>query len=138
MNKIVSIIGARPQFIKAVPVSRGINEFNAKRNGSKSRIREILVHTGQHYDYNMSDIFFKELDLKKPGYYLKVGSHSHGRQTALMLERIEGVLKKESPDLVLVYGDTNSTLAGALAARKLHIRSEEHTSELQSQFHLVC
>ncbi|MDP3787115.1 MAG: UDP-N-acetylglucosamine 2-epimerase (non-hydrolyzing) [Candidatus Omnitrophota bacterium] len=121
MLKIISIIGARPQFIKAVPVSRAINEFNAKHDGFKSRIREILVHTGQHYDYNMSDIFFKELDLKKPDYYLKVGSHSHGRQTALMLERIEGVLKKESPDLVLVYGDTNSTLAGALAARKLHI-----------------
>lgn len=121
MLKIVSIVGARPQFIKAAAVSRAIKEFNIGRNRADSRIKEMIVHTGQHYDYNMNDIFFKELKLKRPDYNLNVGSCSQGKQTALMLERIEEVLRKERPKVVLVYGDTNSTVAGALAAKKLHI-----------------
>lgn len=121
MIKIAVIIGARPQFVKAVSVSRAIAEFNKKHNQAHFKIKEIIIHTGQHYDYNMNDIFFKELYLKEPNYNLNIGSHGQARQTALMLEGIEGVLKKENPDLVLVYGDTNSTLAGALAAKKLHI-----------------
>ncbi|KPK42853.1 MAG: UDP-N-acetylglucosamine 2-epimerase [Omnitrophica WOR_2 bacterium SM23_29] len=121
MQKIISVIGARPQFIKAVMVSRAIKEFNKKCNDRNSKIKEIIVHTGQHYDYDMNDIFFKELKIDPPDYNLRVGSRSHGRQTAMMLEGIEAVLKEEAPDSVLVYGDTNSTLAGALAAKKLHI-----------------
>jgi UDP-N-acetylglucosamine 2-epimerase len=117
--KIVTIIGARPQFIKAGVVSRAIQRFN--RRVKKKRIREVLVHTGQHYDYLMDKVFFEELKLPKPDYHLGVGSGSHGRQTGIMLERIEAVLKKEKPMLVMVYGDTNSTLAGALAAAKLNI-----------------
>lgn len=121
MLKIISVVGARPQFIKAAAISRAINEFNRKRKRSSLRIKEAIVHTGQHYDYNMNDIFFEELKLKQPDFNLNVGSYSQGKQTALMLERIENVFKKEMPDLVIVYGDTNSTLAGALAAKKLHI-----------------
>jgi UDP-GlcNAc3NAcA epimerase len=111
--KVVSIIGARPQFVKAATVTR---EF--VRRGD---ITEILVHTGQHYDANMSDIFFQELHIPAPAYNLDVGSGSHAKQTAAILERSEEVLEKERPDWVLVYGDTNSTIAGALAATKLHI-----------------
>ena len=110
--KIASIIGARPQFIKAKPI---IDELRRKK------IEHILVHTGQHYDYGMSKIFFDELDIPEPNYDLGVGSHTHGKQTALMLEKTEKVLLKEKPDIVTVYGDTNSTLAGALAAVKLSI-----------------
>jgi len=117
--KIVSIVGARPQFIKAAPVNRAIECHN--RRGSNPQIAEILVHTGQHYDYNMSQIFFDQLKIRKPHYHLGVGSGNHGEMTGMMLTRIEEVLLKESPDLVLVYGDTNSTLAGALAAVKMHI-----------------
>ncbi len=107
--KIVTIVGARPQFIKAAAVSRKLQE----------RHEEILVHTGQHYDYEMSGIFFDGMDLPKPKASLGVGSGSHGFQTGAMLKAIEDVLLVERPDCVLVYGDTNSTLAGALAASKL-------------------
>lgn len=117
VKKIVTVVGARPQFIKASALSRAIKLINK----SKKSIKEIFVHTGQHYDYIMDRVFFEELDLPKPDYHLGIGSHSHGKQTAMMLERIEQVLKKEEPDLVMVYGDTNSTLAGALAGSKLNI-----------------
>jgi len=115
--KLITIVGARPQFIKAAAVMRATQEFNKK----EKRIREILVHTGQHYDYLMDKVFFEELDLPKPDYHLGVGSGSHARQTGMMLERIEAVLQKEKPHVVMVYGDTNSTLAGALATAKLNI-----------------
>jgi UDP-GlcNAc3NAcA epimerase len=117
--RIATIVGARPQFIKAAAVSRAIEAHNQRRPSSV--IREILVHTGQHYDYFMDKVFFEELELSKPDYHLGVGSGSHGKQTGMMLEKIEGVLQKEKPELVMVYGDTNSTLAGALAAAKLDI-----------------
>lgn len=110
---IVSIIGARPQFIKAAMVSRALR--------ATEQVREMLVHTGQHYHDNMSRVFFEELEIQEPDYNLGVGSASHGAQTGRMLEAIEQVLLKERPDRVLVYGDTNSTLAAALAAVKLHI-----------------
>ncbi|MFA0736799.1 MAG: hypothetical protein OGMRLDGQ_003299 [Candidatus Fervidibacter sp.] len=117
--KIVDIVGARPQFIKLAPILRAIVKHNQKR--PECPIQEFLVHTGQHYDYEMSQVFFDELGLKSPDYHLGVGSGSHGYQTGEMLKRIEEVLIKEKPDMVMVYGDTNTTLAGALAAAKLHI-----------------
>jgi UDP-GlcNAc3NAcA epimerase len=116
--KLITIVGARPQFIKAAAVSRAIEDHNAKR---QNIIKEIIVHTGQHYDANMSQIFFDELNLPQPHYNLEIADCSHGAMTGRMLERIENLLIKEKPDLVLIYGDTNSTLAGALAAVKLHI-----------------
>ena len=122
--KIVTIVGARPQFIKAAAIRRAIRKINERSQArlyGKSRIQEILVHTGQHYDYMMDKVFFEELKLPRPDYHLGVGSGSHGKQTGKMLERIEMVLQKERPERVLVYGDTNSTLAGALAAAKLKI-----------------
>jgi len=118
--KIITIVGARPQFIKAAAVSRAIQVFN-QRHRSKKQIQELLVHTGQHYDYLMDKVFFEELELPNPDYHLGVGSGSHAKQTAMMLERIETVLQKEKPKVVIVYGDTNSTLAGALAAAKLNL-----------------
>ncbi len=111
--KVCTIIGARPQFIKAAPVSRAIAEHN--------RLTEVIIHTGQHFDDDMSDVFFKELNIPKPDYNLGINSTSHGAMTGRMLEKIEEILIKEKPDWVLVYGDTNSTLAGALAAIKVHI-----------------
>lgn len=119
--KIVSIIGARPQFIKAAVVSLAIEEHNRCVTSRLSLVTEIIVYTGQHYDKNMAHVFFKELEIPRPHYHLQIGSGSHGVQTGRMLEAIEQVLLKERPNWVLVYGDTNSTLAGALAAVKLHI-----------------
>ena len=118
--KVVTIVGARPQFIKAEAVTRAVQRYNQRCRFNR-RLQEILIHTGQHYDYLMDKIFFEELDLPKPNYHLGVGSGSHGRQTGMMLERIEAVLEKEKPEVVMVYGDTNSTLAGALAAAKLSL-----------------
>ncbi|MDW7670007.1 MAG: UDP-N-acetylglucosamine 2-epimerase (non-hydrolyzing) [Bacillota bacterium] len=109
--KLITIIGARPQFIKAAPFSILF----------RLQHKEILIHTGQHYDTNMSDIFFNELGIPNPDYNLEVGSGSHGLQTGRMIEKIEEIILKEKPDGILVYGDTNSTLAGAIAASKLHV-----------------
>ena len=116
--KIITIVGARPQFIKAAVVSRAIVEWNLSH---EKKIEEIIVHTGQHYDANMSDVFFAEMSIPVPAYNLHVGGGTHGANTGRMLERIERVLLEEQPDMVLVYGDTDSTLAGALAAAKLNI-----------------
>ena len=110
--KIITVLGARPQFIKAATVSREL---------STTGITEIILHTGQHFDANMSDVFFTEMEIPRPHYQLEINSMGHGAMTGRMLEQIEKVLIKEKPDGVLVYGDTNSTLAGALAASKLHI-----------------
>lgn len=118
--KLLSIVGARPQFVKAAMVCAAIRGRNRRRAPSR-RIQHCLVHTGQHYAHVMSGVFFDQLPLPKPDYALEVGSGTHGVQTAAMLERIEGVLLKEKPDVAVVYGDTNSTVAGALAAAKLHI-----------------
>jgi len=129
--KIATIIGARPQFIKAATISRtirkneGLRPFLSERKMGAvpvfSAIEEILIHTGQHYDDGMSAVFFRELEIPEPKYNLNVGSGPHGQQTGRMLAAIEEVLLAEQPDWVLIYGDTNSTLAGALAAAKLHI-----------------
>jgi len=113
MKKILTVVGARPQFIKAAVVSRAFKKHDD--------IEEIIVHTGQHYDPNMSDVFFREMDIPEPKYRLLVNNMSHGAMTGRMLEKTEEVIKSVKPDLVLVYGDTNSTLAGALAATKLNI-----------------
>lgn len=112
--KIITILGARPQFIKAAAVSRAITL-------NKKTMQEIIVHTGQHFDHNMSEIFFVEMGIPRPDYNLEISGLSHGAMTGRMVEKIEEVLFKEKPDMILVYGDTNSTLAGALAASKLHI-----------------
>lgn len=112
--KIVTIVGARPQFIKAAAISREILKHSGK-------VEEVMVHTGQHYDPNMSQVFFDELEIPAPKYNLEVSGGNHGAMTGRMLEGIEQILLNEKPDWVLIYGDTNSTLAGALAAAKLHI-----------------
>ena len=119
MIKITTIIGARPQFIKAAMVSRAIGHDSYSNNPFP--ISESIVHTGQHFDDNMSEVFFRELELPKPDYNLGIGGGTHSQNTGRMIEAIEEVLVKEKPDWVLVYGDTDSTLAGALAAAKLHI-----------------
>jgi UDP-GlcNAc3NAcA epimerase len=116
--KIVTIIGARPQFIKASALSRA---FRVHNKSSAQKIEEIIIHTGQHFDKNMSNVFFTELEIPHPNYNLEIASLSHGAMTGRMLESIELILIDEQPDYVLIYGDTNSTLAGALAASKLHI-----------------
>ena len=109
--KVLTVVGARPQFIKAAVVSRELRKTHT----------EVMVHTGQHYDYAMSDIFFEELDIPKPDYNLGISGGSHGKMTGMMLVELEEVMQKEKTDAVLLYGDTNSTMAGALAAVKLHI-----------------
>lgn len=115
MIKIVTIIGARPQIIKAAAISRAI------RSSFRDDIREVIVHTGQHYDANMSQVFFDELGIPQPDINLGVGSGAHGKQTARMIEGIENILLQEKPDYLVVYGDTNSTLAGGIAASKIHV-----------------
>ena len=124
MKKIISILGARPQFIKAAVLSRIIRE--------KNEIEELIIHTGQHYDANMSDIFFSEMKIPPPKYNLAINGLQHGAMTGQMLEKIEAVLIQEAPDLVVIYGDTNSTLAGALAAKKLGIRVAHIEAGLRS------
>lgn len=114
--KILTVIGARPQFIKAAPLSLLI------KKDFRSSINEVVIHTGQHFDKNMSDIFFKELGMKKPKYNLSLSNLSHGAMTGRMIEQVEKIILKEKPDYLLVYGDTNSTLAGALAAVKLKLK----------------
>ncbi len=122
--KILTIIGARPQFIKAATLSREITKHDD--------VQEIIVHTGQHFDANMSDIFFEQMHIPKPDYNLDINGLSHGAMTGQMLEKIEVVLLKEKPDWVLVYGDTNSTIAGALAAKKVHIKVAHVEAGLRS------
>jgi UDP-GlcNAc3NAcA epimerase len=120
MTKFLSVVGARPQFIKAAMIHAAIDRYNGK-NRQADKIEHCLVHTGQHYEHNLSEIFFAELPLPKPNHNLDVGSGSHGIQTASILEKTERTLIQEKPDAVVVYGDTNSTLGAAVAAAKLHI-----------------
>ena len=122
--KIVTIVGARPQFVKAAALSREFSKHDY--------LNEIIVHTGQHFDTNMSEIFFNEMEIPTPKYNLNINSVGHGAMTGRMLEGIEAILLKEQPDLVLVYGDTNSTVAGALAAKKLHIKVAHVEAGLRS------
>ncbi len=114
MKKIVTVLGARPQFVKAAVLSRVIKKYND--------IEEVIVHTGQHFDANMSDVFFDEMMIPKPKYNLDINSMSHGAMTGKMIAEIEKVLQDEKPDALVIYGDTNSTIAGALAAKKMHIK----------------
>jgi UDP-GlcNAc3NAcA epimerase len=122
--KILTVIGARPQFVKAAVVSR---EFK-----NHAQIKEVIVHTGQHFDKNMSEIFFEEMQIPAPDYNLNIHSLTHGAMTAQMIEGIEQIIFKESPDFLLVYGDTNSTIAGALAAKKLHVKIAHVEAGLRS------
>jgi UDP-GlcNAc3NAcA epimerase len=122
--KIATVVGARPQFIKAATISRLLRTIPG--------LEEILIHTGQHYDQNMSEVFFRQLEIPQPDYQLGVGSGTHGAQTARMIDAIEQVLFRINPDYLLVYGDTNSTLAGALAAVKLHIPTAHVEAGLRS------
>jgi UDP-GlcNAc3NAcA epimerase len=116
--KFLTILGARPQFVKAAAVSRAVCNHN---ENNQTKIREVILHTGQHFDANMSDVFFDQMGIPKPDYQLSINGLSHGAMTGRMLEGIEKIIHAERPDCVLVYGDTNSTLAGALAATKLHL-----------------
>lgn len=122
--KLLTIIGARPQFVKAAALSRQIIKY--------PQLHEVIVHTGQHFDANMSDIFFEEMEIPKPDYNLNINGLSHGAMTGQMLEKLEAVMLAEKPDVVLVYGDTNSTLAGALAAKKLYIKVAHVEAGLRS------
>jgi UDP-GlcNAc3NAcA epimerase len=122
--KIITIIGARPQFIKAAVISNEIS--------GRAMLNETIIHTGQHFDKNMSDVFFKQMQIPKPKYHLNINSLNHGAMTGQMLEKIENVLTEEKPDIVIVYGDTNSTLAGALAAKKLDIKVAHIEAGLRS------
>lgn len=124
MKKILTIVGARPQFIKASALSRAIL--------SNPNFEEVIVHTGQHFDANMSDVFFDEMEIPTPKYHLNINSLGHGAMTGRMIEEIEKVLLIEKPDFLLVYGDTNSTLAGALAAKKIHIKVAHIEAGLRS------
>lgn len=126
---VLSIVGARPQFVKAAMVVEAVRAHN---RGTKALVCHTLLHTGQHYDRNLSDVFFQEMPLPKPKYNLGVGSGTHGEQTGKLLAGIEGVLLKERPDVVMVYGDTNTTLAGALAAAKLGIKLAHVEAGLRS------
>lgn len=126
--KIVTVLGARPQFIKAGSVSREI----LRRKHSGVEIQEILIHTGQHFDENMSDVFFQDMGIPEPDYHLGIGGKSHGEMTGQMIEKVEALLVKENPDCLLVYGDTNSTLAGAIAASKLKLEIAHVEAGLRS------
>lgn len=131
MKKLLSITGVRPQFVKAAMVCAAAERYNSSRSAD-DQVQHLLLHTGQHYDHSMADVFFQQLPLPHPDYDLGVGSGTHGTQTAAMLEKIEKVLLADRPDCVIVYGDTNSTLAGALAAAKLHIPVAHVESGLRS------
>ena len=131
MRKLLSIVGVRPQFVKAAMLCSSIERWNASC-APEDRIQHLLLNTGQHYDFEMAEIFFRQLPLPRPDFHLNVGSGTHGAQTGAMLEKIEDVLLRERPDCVIVYGDTNSTLAGALAAVKLHIPVAHVESGLRS------
>lgn len=124
MIKIVTIVGARPQFIKAATLSREI--------GKSAHMKEVMIHTGQHYDDTMSSIFFESMDIKQPDYNLSISDNRHGKATGIMIEQIEAVLLNESPDFVILFGDTNSTLAGVIAASKLNIQVAHIEAGLRS------
>ena len=130
--KLLSIVGARPQFVKVAMVAEAARAHNRDQKGRGDRIRHRLIHTGQHYEHKMSGIFFDELRIPEPDFHLGVGSGPQGAQTGAMLAEIEKVLLAEKPDIVIIYGDTNSTVAGALAAAKLHIKVAHVESGLRS------
>jgi UDP-N-acetylglucosamine 2-epimerase len=131
MTKLLSIVGVRPQFVKAAMLCSSVERWNATCS-PEDRVQHLLLNTGQHYDFEMAEIFFRQLPLQPPDFHLEVGSGTHGAQTGAMLQKIEEVLLRERPDYVIVYGDTNSTLAGALAAVKLHIPVAHVESGLRS------
>lgn len=122
--KLITIVGARPQFVKAAALSRVIKKYPG--------LHEVIIHTGQHFDKNMSEIFFTEMDIPKPDYNLNINGLSHSAMTGQMMEGVEKILMNEKPDLVIVYGDTNSTIAGALAAKKIHIKVAHVEAGLRS------